>query len=297
MTRAEKRRTRTLVTPEGLELDLRLASRGTRLGALLIDLLIVNLGLVLFILALIWLLGSLAMLDTIENTGAGEFLIVILTLGVFGVRYFYFLGQELGPRGATWGKRLMKIRIASRDGGRLSAEAVIARNLLRELELFMPIAIGFTGLLGEGGLAGLLAGGWFILFMALPIFNADRLRAGDIVAGTWVVEAPRSRLEDAMSLARAAAMTGRSEETGTQYRFGDAELSVYGEYELQTLERVLRRDDPEARIEVAQAIARKIGWDPGEGDETAFLEAFYAQLRARLERGMQMGQRKADKFS
>ena len=39
------------------------------------------------------------------------------------------------------------------------------------------------------------------------------------------------------------------------------------------------------------------GWSPGEGDERAFLEAFYAQLRARLEGGMRFGKRKADKFS
>jgi len=48
---------------------------------------------------------------------------------------------------------------------------------------------------------------------------------------------------------------------------------------------------------VHEAICRKIGWDPGSGDERAFLDAYYAQLRARLEAGMRMGKRKADKFS
>lgn len=85
--------------------------------------------------------------------------------------------------------------------------------------------------------------------------------------------------------------------TGAAYRFGEAELSVYGEYELQTLERVLRDGRPEAMAAVAEAICRKIGWAPGSGDERAFLEAFYAQLRARLEGGMRFGKRKADKFS
>ena len=36
---------------------------------------------------------------------------------------------------------------------------------------------------------------------------------------------------------------------------------------------------------------------PGAGDERAFLEAFYAQLRAKLEGDMRFGKRKADKFS
>ena len=54
---------------------------------------------------------------------------------------------------------------------------------------------------------------------------------------------------------------------------------------------------PEALAAVQEAICRKIGWDPGAGDERAFLEAFYAQLRERLEADMRFGKRKADKFS
>jgi len=84
---------------------------------------------------------------------------------------------------------------------------------------------------------------------------------------------------------------------GDGYRFGEAELSVYGEYELQVLERVLRDGRQEAIVEVAETICRKIGWSAGRGDERAFLEAFYTQLRARLERGMRFGKRKADKFA
>ena len=72
---------------------------------------------------------------------------------------------------------------------------------------------------------------------------------------------------------------------------------MYGEYELQTLERVLRDARPEAMAAVAETICRKIGWNAGAGDERAFLESFYAQLRARLEGGMRFGKRKADKFS
>ncbi len=93
--------------------------------------------------------------------------------------------------------------------------------------------------------------------------------------------------------ARGAASTG----TGATYRFGEAELSVYGEYELQVLERVLRDNRPTAMAAVHEKICAKIGWHPGQGDERVFLEAFYTQLRARLENAMRMGQRKADKHS
>jgi hypothetical protein len=64
---------------------------------------------------------------------------------------------------------------------------------------------------------------------------------------------------------------------------------------------VLRENRPEALRQVYEAICTKIGWTPdgvgGGGDERTFLDAFYTQLRARLEAGMRMGKRKADKFA
>ena len=66
---------------------------------------------------------------------------------------------------------------------------------------------------------------------------------------------------------------------------------------MQALEQVLRDDQQAALVAVAEAICTKIGWNAGSGDERAFLEAFYAQLRAKLERDMRFGKRKADKYS
>ena len=174
---------------------------------------------------------------------------------------------------------------------------VIARNLLRDIELFLP-AVLLMGASQEGtdmGPVMLGATAWFMVFALFPFFNRDRLRAGDLIAGSWVLEAPKRKLEAAMSLGQAA--RGTSTATGTAYRFGEAELAIYGEFELQTLERVLREDRPEALTAVSEAICRKIGWNPGTGDERAFLDAYYTQLRARLEGGMRMGKRKADKYA
>jgi hypothetical protein len=211
------------------------------------------------------------------------------------LRYGYFLLFELGPRGATPGKRLTGIRIAARSGGRLSTEMVLARNLLRDIELFLPIsALAVLGFVG--GLTNWMLAGWLLVFALFPFFNHDRLRAGDLVAGTWVVEAPRQKLQAALSTTQTAA-SGTSQTTGASYKFGEAELAIYGEFELQTLERVLREDRPDALVAVHEAICRKIGWNPGAGDERAFLEAYYTQLRARLESGMRLGKRKADKFA
>lgn len=291
------RRQRQMVTPEGIALPLTVGAKGSRAGALILDYVILLVSTVAIMIALLYIAAGVGLEENFEEiSGAGEFMIIVISLFWFIAWNGYFMAFELGPRGATPGKRVLGLRVASRDGGRLSPEAVIARNLMRDIELFMPLILLIVAPFGMAGLAGWGALLWFLVFMLFPFFNKDAMRAGDIIAGTWVVEAPRSKLASALSTTGAASK-GTSALTGTAYKFGDEELSVYGEYELQTLERVLRDNRPEAQQAVAEAICRKIGWNPGAGDERAFLEAFYAQLRARLEGGMRFGKRKADKFS
>ncbi|MFC0588836.1 RDD family protein [Novosphingobium aquiterrae] len=290
--RADRRR--TLVTPEGIALQIVLASRGSRFGALLIDLTIIFVSIIVSSIVL-GLIGVKLWGGKGGDAGAAQFVVIVWLVVIWLTRYAYFLFFELGPRGATPGKRMTGIRIAARSGGRLTAEMVLARNLLRDIEIFLPLQllISARGIDGTD-YTGLAAGLWFLLFALLPMFNRDRLRAGDLIAGTWVIEAPKRKLEAALSTS-GTALRGASSTTGAVYKFSDAELAVYGEYELQTLERVLREGRPEAMAAVQDAICRKLGWNPGAGDERAFLEAYYTQLRARLEAGMRMGKRKADK--
>ena len=295
-------RERMMITPEGIALPLTLASRGTRFGALMLDLTFIVILIVVTTLVLASIAGGMSNLGSKaeEGSAAGhalQFLVILWMAAMFLFRNAYFLFFELGPRGATPGKRITGIRIASRDGGRLSVEMVIARNLLRDIELFLPLVFLASAGQGDGdmGAASLAATAWFLIFAFFPFFNKDRLRAGDLIAGTWVIEAPKRKLEATMTGSGAAAAT--QAEAQSAYRFGEAELSVYGEYELQVLERVLRDNRPDAIKPVYEAICTKIGWTPGHGDQRAFLEAFYTQLRARLESGMRMGKRKADKFS
>ncbi len=294
-------RRRVLITPEGIALPVTLASRGTRFGAVLIDLMIVFVTMIVSTIALFYIASKVMSDSGIKFGKAGlqmppavQFAVILYIAFLFLLRHGYFLFFELGPRGATPGKRMTGIRVAARDGGRLTTEMVLARNLLRDVELTLPIVATLS--LAGGGIADWLAFLWLAVFALFPVFNRDRLRAGDLVAGSWVVEARRSNLAEALSTG-SAAVSGTSQTTGASYKFGDEELAVYGEYELQTLERVLRENRLEAMAAVHEAICRKIGWNPGAGDERAFLEAYYTQLRARLEGGMRMGRRKADKHS
>jgi hypothetical protein len=183
----------------------------------------------------------------------------------------------------------MGLRVIAADGGRLTADAVFARNAMREVEVFLPLA--FVASQGEGvdaalTLLGLLWSGIFVLF---PLFNRDRRRLGDIAAGTMVVKAPKRMLQSDL------ADTERTASRGVQ--FTHAQLDVYGVKELHVLEDVLRAGDRKAVAEVALRIKAKIGWEgPSDLPDRTFLNAYYAGLRGRLESRLLFGHRRKDKF-
>lgn len=277
---------RPLITPEGVDLRVRIATVGERFSALLIDLVI----LVAIVLAAVLIFAG-AMVAAGQK--AGEFIFVIFVVGGFLLRNGWFIAFEMTPAAATPGKRMQGLRVAARNGGRLTAEAILARNAMRELELFLPISLMFgAGVSGQGGVDGwtnLLAVVWAGVFALFPLFNRDRLRVGDLMAGTWVVHAPRVALLRDLVDDRPALLD--------RFAFTQAQLDAYGVKELHVLEDVLRRQDRKVMAAVAQRIRRKIDW-PAAADETdaSFLSAYYAGLRGRLETQMLLGKRKRDKF-
>ena len=123
-----------------------------------------------------------------------EIVWAIWLLFAFFLRNFYFMVFEMGPKAATPGKMLMKIRVANRLGGHLKANAVFARNAMRELEFFLPLAFVFSPKQGVEGWLTLFGLMWSFIFLLFPLFNKDGLRAGDLIAGTWVVKSPKPYL-------------------------------------------------------------------------------------------------------
>ncbi|GGX73554.1 hypothetical protein GCM10011309_24530 [Litorimonas cladophorae] len=274
---------RHLVTPEGVDLQIELADVGSRIGAFAIDLIIM----IVVLIAAGFGLSSMSIYN-------GELAFTIFVLIAFLLRSFYFTLFEMGRRAATPGKMLMKIRVAARGKARLSAASVFARNALREIGFFLPI--GFLFGIGQGGVDGwisLLVSIWAGIFLMFPLFNRDRLRVGDLVAGTWVVKSPRPILAADLITTDAPEV----EAAFAKFAFTPAQIDMYGIKELHVLEDVLRARDREVMTDVATRIRTKIGWtwEEGESDAT-FLRAYYAALRGRLESKMLMGVRRKDKF-
>jgi uncharacterized RDD family membrane protein YckC len=274
---------RRLVTPEGAAIRLKLATATERAGAFLID---VAIQWAIVVATALGLLFAMRAMDPGSRNMAWAMWLVFY----FFVRNFYYILFELGTKAATPGKRALGIRVASRDGGRLTANSVLARNFIREIEVGLPIQFLLMGgdrVQGWVALLGLIWSGIFLLF---PIFNRDKMRVGDLIAGTWVIRNPKTKLMGDISSSTKTAAHER-------FAFTPAQADAYGIHELHVLEDVLRQSTQEVKAQVALRIRHKIGWQPEPGEtDTAFLEAYYAALRRRLEQRMLLGDRKTDKF-
>ncbi|WP_287323300.1 RDD family protein [Mesorhizobium sp.] len=125
---------RSLITPEGVDLQIKLADAGTRAAAFLLDVVfIATAAIAVTIVAIFGVTGF--------GTDKLQPLFIVWIIAIFFLRNVYFIAFEAGRRAATPGKRIIGIRVASRSGAGLSVDQVIARNLMREIEVFLPLSI------------------------------------------------------------------------------------------------------------------------------------------------------------
>ncbi|HVZ29286.1 MAG TPA: RDD family protein [Asticcacaulis sp.] len=279
-----------ILTPEGIVLPFINATFGERLGALILDILIIAV-LPVVVMIVLWLLPVKGLLfDDKNHKTAGAILQILWFAFAFFMRSGYFMFFEMGSKAATPGKRALKLRVIAHDGGRLTPAAVFTRNALREVELYIPITVIVIALAAQN-VWGWLAFLWGIAFLLLPLFNRQHARLGDFLAGTRVVHMPKAKLSYDLADLEGDRAFGLS--------FTPEQLA-YGEMELQVLEQVLRERKPAVMKAVADKIKARIKWEgPKNPDDMPsdenFLRAYYSALRAWLEGKMLLGKRRKDK--
>ncbi|MEZ2221626.1 RDD family protein [Rhizobium sp. RCC_161_2] len=279
------KRMEQFVPPEGVPINFAIASLGTRLGAQCLDFIFTFLLVLVCAIAII-LGGSL-------SPEAAETLIILLA---FLTRTPYYILSELIWNGRTLGKKITGIRVVNVNGRRLTPHQVTARNLMKEVEIFTPLTL----VLAASSLSAVEIGltiAWVLVIVIVPLANRRRQRLGDIMAGTLVVDNPRSVLLSDLAIAAPATLLSQAE-----FDFLPEHLDVYGKYELQTLEDVLRdptkNSNNEEVIQIVRTIVRKIGYrDPVKpGQQLLFLTAFYRAQREHLETLRLFGTRRENKF-
>jgi len=141
----------TIDTPEGVELQLKVAGPVVRSLAWLID----------FMIRIVMYLGLGYMLLMLGELGIGLFFLVL-----FFFEWFYPVIFEMYYDGATPGKRLMGIKALHDNAQPMTWSGSFIRNLLRPVD-FLPMFYG----------VGLVA----------MLFNREFKRLGDLAASTIVV--------------------------------------------------------------------------------------------------------------
>ena len=266
--------------PEGVPIPFRIAARGARFGAQLLDIVITWGTALVVLVALLW-----------SGVLGWETFVTLLFVTFFFIRVPYYILSELIWNGRTLGKRILRLRVISVDGRRLTPHQVVARNLMKEAEVFLPLET----LLYSNDVADVfqwLLCLWMLGVVAVPFLNKPAQRLGDMLAGTVVVENPKVRLLPDLSLGAVSEVS-----------FTPAELDIYGRHELQVLEQILRRK-PKGKAElknldeVTRAICRRIRRaevPTGPEAQWTFLMAFYRQQREYLESRSLFGDRREDK--
>lgn len=269
------------IPPEGVPIGFEIATLGSRFGAQFLDILITYGGAFLFLL-LVLLAGGLTW----------QALAALFALTSFFIRIPYYVLSELVWNGRTLGKRIVGIRVISLDGRRLTAHQIVARNLMKEVEVFLPITTIF-GAQNSPGMVNLMLLAWFVGVLFVPVFSRRRQRLGDMLADTIVVNTPRAMLLPDLS----TTLTRRG------YEFGAEHLNVYGRYELQVLEQVLREppktgEAHEKVSAITQTIRRRIGYTEAvpSAREWDFLMDFYRSQREFLESRHLFGDSRENKF-
>ena len=138
---------REFVTPEGVDLRLRIGAAGERAAAFLLDAVIIVVALIALTVLAIAAAARWPRSARRRRNELGSVVLIVWLLGFFLLRNGYFIAlraQRRARRRRASGS--LGLRVAARDGGRLTAEAIFARNAMREIEVFLPL----TFLLASG---------------------------------------------------------------------------------------------------------------------------------------------------
>jgi uncharacterized RDD family membrane protein YckC len=208
-------------TPDHVVLRYDLAGAGNRGFAAVVD----------FAVASLIVFAALMLLSSVSPENVNSFFVlggvaVIVTLVLI---WSYFILLEWLWNGQTIGKRIYRLRVINEDGSPAQFTAVLIRNLLRLVD-FLPAFYG--------------------LGVLVIVLSPKSQRLGDLAAGTYVVRAPRPKV-DWFSL-RTLSPLGAGQTAETRRMPGEAQRLVR--------EFVAREADlaPTERMRIAAVIAAKL---------------------------------------
>ncbi|PJJ83837.1 RDD family protein [Mucilaginibacter auburnensis] len=153
-----------ITTSQNIDIEYEIAGLGPRILARILDGLLFGLVIIFFVL-----------FPSITSVKLGEIGIAIVVIAFFSLFVFYDLLCEIFMNGQSIGKRVMKIKVISADGGRPTLGQYLLRWLFRIVDFTMT-----------GGVCALIC----------AAVSEKNQRVGDMVAGTVLVRTePSAKME------------------------------------------------------------------------------------------------------
>src|SRR3989454_12670775 len=171
-------------TPEHVDVQFELAGVGSRLAAVLLDLLLLSIG-----LFALWIGGGAIVGGLVSSRGmARSWLSAAMILLTFCFLWGYFTLFEALNGGRTPGKQVLGIRVVMDTGRSITPTAAVIRNLVRFIDCYFPIP--------------------FAPALLSMFLHPSNKRPGDMAAGTivvrdhptdWTLGAPVPAADDAVA--------------------------------------------------------------------------------------------------
>lgn len=117
---------------DNIRLELPIAGVGSRTLAAFLDYLILGAAFIAWTIAGVMLLAA---------TDGSSLAFVAFVAGYFVLEYGYFAISEIVGNGQTLGKKAVKLRVITAEGGSAGAGALLSRNLVRSLDLVLGIPL------------------------------------------------------------------------------------------------------------------------------------------------------------
>ena len=160
------------------------AETGSRLGALILDILIIYAiyGLAVFCISI--MTGFKNMMLAVLNPEFGAtympFKFVLILLPIIWFMYSSIL--EGGKKESTWGKRITKLRVVYINAGKAKAFDIIVRNIVK----VFPILI--YSLFSDIAIVSYFAKALMIVYFIVPLCNKNQRGIHDFICATTVSE-------------------------------------------------------------------------------------------------------------
>jgi uncharacterized RDD family membrane protein YckC len=223
-----------IATPFNIEIEFELAELHKRLLAYLIDFVL----LILYMISMLYLLfGGLR----IGESGGG-FVLIVLVIPML----MYTMMSELLMNGQTVGKKILRIKVVSLEGGEPTLSQYLLRWFMRFYEWAFIIFLLFWGN-GFWGLVWLFVGG--LVTMVIIAISPKNQRLGDIIAETVVVNSKSNiTVEDTIFIPVSQ----------TDYKVSFPQVMRLSDRDINTIKGVITQANKSNNFDMCNRVALKV---------------------------------------